>query len=103
MPTPRNSFAGTNRGHYDNPTLNDLIERYRATIREPEQGAIMRQIADEVGEEAPILLAYYNPIFGTVRSGVQALDDFAATPVAATSVPIPAPRICGTRQRETAD
>src|SRR5581483_3537830 len=76
-PSSRNNFAGTNRGHYENPQADRLIEQYRSSIGESEQSAIMRQIADLVGQDLPILLTYYNPIFATVRQGVHALDDFS--------------------------
>jgi peptide/nickel transport system substrate-binding protein len=76
MTTRQNGFAGSNRGHYDNAQMNELIDRYRGSLRESERGETMRQIAQLVGEELPIMLAFYNPVFGTVRKGVRALDDF---------------------------
>lgn len=76
IPTPERGYAGTNRGHYDNPRLTALVEQYRSAVREPERGQRIRQIADIVGEDLPILVTYYNPVFATVRKGVRALDDF---------------------------
>lgn len=75
MPTAQNGFGGTNRGHYNNPRMNELIERFRTTLRVDERGRVLRQIGDLVGEDLPILLLFYNPVFATVRGGVRALDD----------------------------
>jgi ABC-type transport system substrate-binding protein len=76
IPSARNSFAGSNRGHYENPELADLQARYRTATQEAEQGALIRRIADLFTQEAPLLVLYYNPVFATLRTGVSALDDF---------------------------
>jgi peptide/nickel transport system substrate-binding protein len=75
--TARNNFGGNNRGHYDNPQMNDLIDRFRSSLRETDRGQLMRQIGELVGEDQPIIQTNFNPIFGTVRKGVRALDDFS--------------------------
>jgi peptide/nickel transport system substrate-binding protein len=74
-PTPQNGFGGNNRGHYDNPRMNDLVERFRGSLRTEQRGAILKEIADLVGEELPIMVIFYNPVFGTVQTGLRALDD----------------------------
>lgn len=76
IPSARNPFAGSNRGHYENPELADLQARYRTATGEAEQGALIRRIADLFAQEAPLLVLYYNPVFATLRTGVSALDDF---------------------------
>jgi peptide/nickel transport system substrate-binding protein len=75
--TARNNFGGNNRGHYDNPRMNDLIDRFRASLRETDRGTLMRQIAEQVADDQPIIQTNFNPIFGTVKKGVRALDDFS--------------------------
>lgn len=82
-PTARNGYAGNNRGHYDNPRMNDLIDRYRSTLVEAERGRLIRQIADMIAEETPIMLTYFNPVFATVHGSVHALDDFGGGYVSA--------------------
>jgi peptide/nickel transport system substrate-binding protein len=73
--TAVNAYSGSNRGHYEDPRLDDLISRYRSGLRESERGGTMRQIADVVGADLPLLVAYYNPIFATVGARVRAFDD----------------------------
>lgn len=75
IPTARTRYVGTNRGHYDDPRVTGLIDRYRSSLQEVERGHLMRQIADIVGEELPILLGFYNPVFATVARDVRALED----------------------------
>jgi ABC-type transport system substrate-binding protein len=72
-----NNFAGSNRGHYNNVELNQLIDRYRSSLREAERGQAIRETANLIGVDLPVMVVYYNPIFATVARGVQALDDFA--------------------------
>jgi peptide/nickel transport system substrate-binding protein len=77
MATARNNYGGNNRGHYNNPRMNDLIDRFRASLREADRGPLMREIGDLVGEDQPIIQTNFNPIYGTFRKGVRALADFS--------------------------
>jgi ABC-type transport system substrate-binding protein len=77
MATASNNYGGNNRGHYNNPRVNDLIGRYRSSLREADRGPLMREIADLVGEDQPLIQTNFNPVFGTVRKGVQALSDLS--------------------------
>lgn len=76
MATARNNYGGNNRGHYNSPRMNDLVDRYRSSLRATDRGPLMREIGDLVGEDQPIIQPNFNPIFGTVREGVRALSDF---------------------------
>jgi ABC-type transport system substrate-binding protein len=73
--TPRNNYAGSNRTHYDNPRVTDLVEQFKITMNETERGRIFRQIADMVMEDTPLLPLFYTPTVMSVASGVRALDD----------------------------
>ena len=73
---PRNNFSGANRGHYANPQLDDLIDRYRQSVSEQEQAQSIRAVSDLVAEDLPLMLLYYNPTTPAVREGVKAFDDF---------------------------
>jgi peptide/nickel transport system substrate-binding protein len=77
MATARNNYGGNNRGHYNNPRVNDLITRFRSSLPETERGPLMREIAERVGEDQPLIQPNFNPIFGTVRKGVRALGDIS--------------------------
>jgi ABC-type transport system substrate-binding protein len=76
MATARNNYGGNNRGHYNSPRMNELIDRFRSSLRDSDRGPLMRQIGDLVGEDQPIIQPNFNPIYGTVRSGVRALSDY---------------------------
>ncbi len=75
MATARNNFGGNNRGHYNSAQMNALIDRFRASLPERDRGPLMRQIADLIAEDQPIIQPNFNPIYGSVRSGVHALGD----------------------------
>ena len=73
---PRNNYSGANRGHYVNPRMDELIDRYRQSVSEQEQGQSIRAISDLMAEDLPLMLLYYNPTTPAVRRGVRALADF---------------------------
>jgi len=75
MAAASNGYSGSNRGHYNNPAINDLISRYHATLEEPARGEITRQIAELIGTDLPILPLYFLPVYATTTSRVHALDD----------------------------
>ncbi len=72
----QNNFSGSNRGNYRSAQLDDMIDRYRQSVAERDQAQAVKQIADFVTEEVPIVLLYFNPTRPAVRTGVRALDDF---------------------------
>ena len=70
------NFSGTNRGHYLNPRLDQLIDQYRQSISVPDQERAIRAISDVMAEELPLMLLYFNPTNPAVRKGIKALEDF---------------------------
>jgi len=72
---PRIPAAGANLGHYDNPRVTELIERFRVTLNEPERGQLVKQVVDLVAQDVPLLPFFHNPQYVTVSRGVHALDD----------------------------
>ena len=77
VPSKANGFAGQNRGHWSNPQMAPLVDRYRGALAEADQGSAMHDIAQLVGDDLPLLNLSYIPVFGTVRTEVHALDDMA--------------------------
>jgi ABC-type transport system substrate-binding protein len=70
------NYSGTNRGHYSNPQLDGLIDRYRGSIVQGDQQQAAKAISDLVAAELPVLPLYFNPTTPAVKKGVKALDDF---------------------------
>jgi peptide/nickel transport system substrate-binding protein len=70
------NFSGTNRGHYLNPRLDQLIDQYRQSVTVPDQERAIRAISDVMAEDLPLMLLYFNPTTPAVRKGIKALDDF---------------------------
>lgn len=70
------NYSGTNRGHYINPRLDQLIDQYRQSISVADQERAIRAVSDLMAEELPLLLLYFNPTTPAVRKGIKALDDF---------------------------
>jgi ABC-type transport system substrate-binding protein len=73
--TARNSFSGSNRGHYNNPRFTELATLYRASLQESARGQIVREMASIFREELPFLPIFFLPVYATVASGIHALDD----------------------------
>jgi ABC-type transport system substrate-binding protein len=73
--TPRNGYAGTNRGHYNNPAVTELLVRYRNELSEPVRGQYLKEIGGLVAEDLPLLPLLFVPLFATVTSNIRGLDD----------------------------
>ncbi len=69
-----NRWSG-NRGGYEDPAAQRLLSAYYASISEREQFRAMRDIADFIATDLPLLITYYNTDHIGVRAGVRALDD----------------------------
>jgi peptide/nickel transport system substrate-binding protein len=70
------NYSGTNRGHYINPRLDQLIDGYRQSIGVPDRERAARAISDFTADDLPVLPLYFNPTTPAVRKGIRALDDF---------------------------
>ena len=66
-------YAGSNRGHYCNPQMDDLIEKYRASITRAEQGRTITDIARLHAQDLPMMQLYFNLSHPTVIRGFNAL------------------------------
>jgi peptide/nickel transport system substrate-binding protein len=71
---PETRWAG-NRGGFDDPRAQRLVDAYRASLSERDQFQAMKAIGEYVTAELPFLVLYgtVDPI--GVRKGVKALDD----------------------------
>ncbi len=70
-------YSGSNRGHYCNPQMDELIERYRSSITRADQGRWIGEIARFHAQELPVMQLYFNLSHPTVIRGLNALaNDF---------------------------
>src|SRR5262249_18447259 len=70
-------YSGSNRGHYCNPHMDELIGAYRSSMTRAEQGQWIGEIARFHAEELPALQLYFNLSTPAVVKGLNALkDDF---------------------------
>lgn len=70
-------YAGSNRGHYCNPQMDDLITKYRSSITRADQGMWIGEIARFHAQELPVMQLYFNLSHPTVIRGLNALaEDF---------------------------
>ncbi|MBM2812327.1 MAG: hypothetical protein HW416_3086 [Chloroflexi bacterium] len=72
--SPVNRWTG-NRGGYEDPRAQELLNRYRTSLSEREQLAAFKAISDFAAAELPMLILYSTAEHIAVRKGVKALDD----------------------------
>jgi peptide/nickel transport system substrate-binding protein len=65
------------RGGYEDPRAQRLIDTYRRQLSERDQLEAMRAISEFVTAELPLLILFYKPEHLGVRKGVLAYDDVA--------------------------
>jgi ABC-type transport system substrate-binding protein len=71
-------FAGSNRGHYCNPPMDQLIGNYRASLTRTDQGRAIAEVARFHAQDLPMMQLYFNLSHPTVLRGLNALaGDFA--------------------------
>lgn len=63
------------RGGYEDPRAQQLIDFYRTRLSEREQFQAMKAISDFVVAELPLLIVFFKPEHLGVRKGVRAYDD----------------------------
>jgi hypothetical protein len=77
IPTAQNTYSGNNRGKWCNQQYEDLVTKYRASLRQEERGQAMRQIQDLIVEELPYMVLSVGIAAPFARRGVTAFrDDF---------------------------
>jgi peptide/nickel transport system substrate-binding protein len=70
----QNRWSG-NRGGYEDPVAQQLLARYFAGLTDRDQAQAMRDVAEFIAAELPLLIFYFNTDHLGVRAGVRALDD----------------------------
>lgn len=75
--TPQNRWAGQNKNHYANATLDDLIDRLYETVGDSEQASLMKAMGEVLADDLPVMPVYFRTISAAIARGVRALDDFA--------------------------
>ena len=79
---PESRFAGSNTGHYGNPSVDVLLDRLYTTPERNAQVQIMRDLGEVLATDLPLFPSYYTATMGVVRANVRALtDDFAGITV----------------------
>jgi peptide/nickel transport system substrate-binding protein len=78
--TAENRWQGANHAHYANPALDALMDRLAGTLDEGQQALVLRDMADIMAEDLPVIPLYFRPAFTAVRRGIHALkDDYPGT------------------------
>jgi peptide/nickel transport system substrate-binding protein len=78
QPTAQNRFSGNNRGHWCSPDFDQLVLKYRTSLREDARGQTFEQIQNFVLDDLPLMPLNWEVIQVPVRKGVTAYeDDFA--------------------------
>jgi peptide/nickel transport system substrate-binding protein len=72
--SPQNRWSG-NRGGYDDPRAQALIDTYRTTVSADAQFRVFQALSDFVAAELPFLLIFSTAEHIAVRKGVKAFDD----------------------------
>ncbi len=72
---PENRWSG-NRGGYEDPEAQRLLQAYSRSLSLQDQLAAMKAISDFVVAELPFLPVYFTTDGVAVRKGVKALDDY---------------------------
>lgn len=72
--SPENRWTG-NRGGYEDPRAQELLNRYYTSLSERDQLQTMKALSDFIAAELPILITYYNTDHIGARKGVIAFED----------------------------
>ncbi|MBM2809336.1 MAG: hypothetical protein HW416_95 [Chloroflexi bacterium] len=75
--TLQNRWAGQNKNHYANRTLDGLIDRLYETVDDREQVALAKTMGDILADDLPLIPLYFRVSSAAVARGVLALDDYA--------------------------
>ena len=71
-------YGGSNRGHYCNPAMDQLILTYRTSLTRADQGGAISEIAKLHATDLAMMQLYYNLSNPAVVKGLNALqDDFS--------------------------
>ena len=77
-PSPANSWAGDNRGHYCNRNgMEPLLAQYRRSLTLSEQGDAIRRISELAAQDLPVFQTYFMITRIAVAKGITAMQDFA--------------------------
>jgi peptide/nickel transport system substrate-binding protein len=70
-PSAENQWVGGNRGHYDNPELDALIDRTWMTLERGRRQELVREMAQLLAAELPILGLVFFPAMAMIGASVQ--------------------------------
>lgn len=71
VPTPENQWVGGNRGRYENPELDALLERTQMTVDRSRRLELERELARLVSTELPVLSLFFYPAMAMHRAAVR--------------------------------
>lgn len=69
-PTAQNNWVGSNRGCYQHPEMDRIVEALRTAIEPADQRRLYREIVQHLGQELPVLSLYFNIHADIFREGV---------------------------------
>ncbi len=70
-PAPENQFVGGNRGHYESPELDALIDRTWMTLDRRQRQELERELARILTTELPVLGLLFHPAMAMIGASVQ--------------------------------
>jgi peptide/nickel transport system substrate-binding protein len=76
--TAETRWSGANIAHYSNSALDRFNDRLQGTINREAQGPILKEMADILASDLPVMPLYFRIAFAVTTNGVRALDDYAA-------------------------
>jgi ABC-type transport system substrate-binding protein len=59
--------------------MDRLSDALYATLDDREQGRLLREAAEILATDVPVIPLYFRTSFAAVRTGIRALDDYAGT------------------------
>lgn len=79
-----NNWIGNNRGHYINPALDRVVDQINATLDIAEQARLIKQGADILVADLPVIPAYFRVSSAAIRSVVRGpiYEDLPTTRIA---------------------
>lgn len=84
-PLAENRYVGSNGGHYVNPSMDALTDRLSVTINEREQAQFLREAADIMATDLPLLPVYFHVSTVAALKHVRGLEDFPGSSQAGTT------------------
>ena len=80
IPSAQTRYAGLNRTYYENPEVDNLIDRFATALQESERDQLEGEIIERVTRDAVFYPLYINAPASAVHKGITGLKSMAGTP-----------------------